>query len=153
MLQTPIAVVQVSLPMFHTKGIRLNALGCSSLKGTISATVVLIMPTLPLPAPCNALATIANGKLLLNPQSKLISMVEVKPRRMAGLRPYRSEKRPHGIPIKAWKSEKTAAHMPAHFPTSFCGIPNDSTISGRYGYSEVEARGSAKRHIAMRSIG
>lgn len=72
---------------------------------------------------------------------------------MAGLRPYRSEKRPHGMPNKAWKSEKQAAQIPAHLPTSFWGMLKLCTISGRYGYSDVEASGSAKRHIAARKCG
>ena len=32
-------------PMLHTRGMREKARGCSSLSGTISATMVLIMPT------------------------------------------------------------------------------------------------------------
>jgi hypothetical protein len=137
-------------PIFQTNGIRLNALGCSSLNGTISATVVLIIPTFPLPAPARTLATIATAKFVLKPHIKLVIIVAVKPRRMAGLRPWVSENLPQATPKVAWLKEKTAAQIPAHLPTAFCGTPKLRIISGRYGKSEVLAMGSAKRHMAGR---
>ena len=39
-------------PILHTKGIILNARGCSSFSGTISATIVLIIPTVLLSTSC-----------------------------------------------------------------------------------------------------
>jgi hypothetical protein len=80
--------------------------------------------------------------------------VLVSPIRMAGFRPYRSEKRPHWIPMKACERANVAEQRPAHLPTSAWGIWKDSIISGRYGSSDVLAMGSANRHNAVeRSVG
>jgi hypothetical protein len=130
----------------------LNALGCSSLKGTISATVVRIMPTFPLPAPARILAAIATVRFVLKPHTKLVIIVAVKPRRIAGLRPCVSENLPQATPKVACEREKLAAQTPAHLPTEFCGTPKLRIISGRYGKSEVLEMGSAKRHTAGRGM-
>jgi hypothetical protein len=87
---------------------------------------------------------------VLKPHIKLVIIVAVKPRRMAGLRPWVSENLPQATPKVAWLKEKTAAQIPAHLPTAFCGTPKLRIISGRYGKSEVLAMGSAKRHMAGR---
>ena len=109
----------------------LNALGCSSFHGTISATIVLMIPTFPFPAPANARIVIAIGTEVENPQTILVIIVFVMPSRMVGFRPSRSDAHPQGIAVTHWQSEKTAAVMPAHFATSAFGTLNDSIISGR----------------------
>jgi hypothetical protein len=75
------------LPICHTSGSTENARGCNSFCGTISATAVLKIPTFPLLAPEHALATIAHGKLLENPNSKIDAHAQLIADSMAGLRP------------------------------------------------------------------
>lgn len=77
-------------PICQTRGRRLNALGCNDLCGTISATVVLRIPTFPLLAPENALEAIAHFKLREKPKSKLETIAQVMARRIIGFRPYLS---------------------------------------------------------------
>ncbi len=134
--------------MLQTSGIRIKACGWSSLYGTNSATIVLMMPTLPLPAPDSALTAIAIGTLVEKPQTKLVIMVLVSPSNITGFLPNLSEARPQAMPVKHWENEKTADVIPAHFATSFLGTLKLSIISGRYGKTDVKATGSAKRHIA-----
>jgi hypothetical protein len=108
----------------------LKALGCSSLCGTISATVVRMMPTLPFPRPAKALATTAHGSDVEKPKRMLVVMVHIKPARMAGLRPNRSDIRPQMTPVRHWLREKTAEVMPAQYATLVLGTSKLSIISG-----------------------
>jgi hypothetical protein len=68
-------------------GRTLKAFGCKDFSDTISATIVLIMPTFPLQAPDPALAAIAIGKLVERPNMMLVAIVENKARITMGLRP------------------------------------------------------------------
>lgn len=136
-------------PTVYTKGMILNALGCSSFHGHNSATVVLSIPTFPFPKPCSARAAMAMGRLVEKPQISIVIMVLNKPMSMMGFLPKRSDAAPHGIPVKAWLMEKMAEASPAQRAMSFSGTPKDSIISGMYGKTEVRAIGSAKRHIAV----
>jgi hypothetical protein len=52
------------------------------------------------------------------------------------------------MPVQAWHMEKMADTNPAQRAMSFSGTPKNSIISGRYGFTDVRAMGSAKRHIA-----
>ena len=119
------------LPIVQTRGMIENALGCSSFQGTISATLVLIMPTFPFPAPARDLATTAHGKERESPNRRLVSIVQVIPARITGFRPKRSDARPQAMPVAAWLREKTADVIPAHLATLFLGTPKLSIISGR----------------------
>jgi hypothetical protein len=137
-------------PMVQTRGIMLKALGCSSFCGTSSATMVLMIPTLPLHAPCSDLIARAHGRDFERPKRTLVIMVQVRPINMTGFRPNRSEPRPHAMAVTHWLREKAADVRPAHFAIWSGGTLNDSIISGRYGKTDVKATGSAKRHIAAR---
>lgn len=64
------------LPIVNTKGIKLNALACSSFSGIISATTVLKVPTFPFVPPAMALATIAHGKFCEKPNSRQLNKAE-----------------------------------------------------------------------------
>lgn len=88
------------LPIVHIRGMTLKALGCNSFCGTISATVVLIMPTFPFPRPARALATMAHGNDVEKPKRMLVVIVHIMPTKMAGFRPYRSDIRPQMIPVR-----------------------------------------------------
>lgn len=88
------------LPIVHTRGMILNARGCSSRSGTISATAVRIMPTFPLPRPVRARAATAMERFWENPNMSVLNIVQAKPLRRIGLRPKRSEAKPQGIPMR-----------------------------------------------------
>jgi hypothetical protein len=92
----------------------LNALGCKIFCGTISATVVRIIPTVPELAPAKHLAVIAHAKDVEKPNSREADMVHSKPKRRTGLRPNLSDELPHAIPVRHWLREKAAAVMPAY---------------------------------------
>lgn len=140
-----------------------------------------MMPTLPLPPPDNALAMMAIGRLLDRPQNMLVNMVTVRPTKITGLRPRRSDARPQAIAVQHCASEKTALVIPAQYATSSLRTLKDSIISGytsvniwghndvyhgeyetrcrcgverhtKYGYTEVEAIGSANLQIARISL-
>ena len=116
--------------------------------GHSSATTVLRMPTFPFPRPCTARAVIAMGRLVENPQTSIMVIVLTRPSRIMGLRPKRSEAAPQAMLVKPWQMQKMAVVRPAHQAMLFTGTPKDSIISGRYGFTDVRAMGSAKRHIA-----
>lgn len=118
------------LPIVQTKGIILNARGCSSFSGTSSATMVLIMPTLPFMSPKNTRAVSRVVRDLENPNTREKIMVDARPRRMAYLRPYRSENVPHCTAMMHWHPARTADDIPTHFATSFLRTPTLSIISG-----------------------
>jgi hypothetical protein len=101
--------------------------------GTISATVVLKIPTFPALAPERQRANIAHARLRERPNSRLEVIAQVMANSIIGFRPKRSEARPQGIAVQHWDIEKMADMIPAHFPTSLGGTPKDSIISGRYG--------------------
>ena len=84
----------------------------------------------PLQPPARALAVIAIGRLVEIPQSKLASIVHVKPIRMAGLRPNLSEALPHMTAVRHCEREKTPDVTPAHFAMFFFSMPKLSIISG-----------------------
>ena len=136
-------------PIVYTRGMILNALGCSSFHGHNSATVVRSIPTFPFPSPCRARAVIAIGSDVEKPNNNMVIMVLPKPIRMIGFLPKRSEAAPQGIPVRACEMEKMAEVKPAQRAMSVSGTPKDSIISGMYGETEVKAMGSAKRHIAF----
>jgi hypothetical protein len=101
-------------------------------QGHNSATMVLMIPTFPFPAPDNALAVRAMGSVVENPHSRLVTMVLNKPSKMTGFRPYRSEARPQRMAVRHWKREKMAAAVPAQKPTSASSTPSkDPIIAGR----------------------
>lgn len=110
--------------------------------------MVLRVPILPFARPPNARARRAQSSVLEKPKRMLDVMVQIKATRMVGFRPYRSDARPHQIPVRLWDNEKMADVVPAHWATLSVGTLNDSIISGRYGKTEVKAIGSANRHIA-----
>lgn len=75
------------LPIVQTSGIKLNARGCSSRWGTISATMVRRIPTLPFISPTSAreISTIVSVRDM--PSMMEMSIVQISPDRMMGLRP------------------------------------------------------------------
>ena len=75
------------LPIVHTNGITLKALGCRTFCGTISATVVRMIPTVPLLMPASALAVIAQASEREKPHNREVHIVQHKPSMIAGLRP------------------------------------------------------------------
>ena len=85
--RAPPSVGPKMAPTVYTSGMILNALGCSSFHGHISATVVLRIPTFPFPSPCRARAVMAMGKLVEKPNSNMVTMVLNRPSRIVGLRP------------------------------------------------------------------
>ena len=84
----------------------------------------------PLQPPARALATIAVGRFVDMPHSKLDSIVHNSPVRMAGLRPNLSEALPHSTAVRHCEREKTPDVMPAHFAMFFFSMPKLSIISG-----------------------
>jgi len=117
-------------PIVHTKGMIEKARGCNSFSGTISATTVLMIPTLPFDKPCADLATNAHTKDVEKPKSRLDAIVHVNAMRMTGFRPSLSDARPQAIPVNAWDNEKTADVRPAYFATCSVGTLKDCIISG-----------------------
>ena len=91
----------------------LKARGCSIFCGTISATVVLRMPTVPLLAPAIDLANMAINSERENPKSRDAVMVHISPSIITGFRPKQSEARPQITPVTHWLSEKLAEVIPA----------------------------------------
>ena len=75
------------LPTCHTSGKVAKAIGCNDFCGTISATVVRRMPTLPLLAPEAALAIIHHVRLFEKPKNRLELMAENMASMMMGFRP------------------------------------------------------------------
>ena len=63
-------------PITQTNGMTEKAFGCSSLYGTISATVVRRIPTLPLLAPAKLRATMVQANDLEKPNSRLVLMAQ-----------------------------------------------------------------------------
>lgn len=104
-------------PTFHTSGIMLKALGCSSRCGTISATTVRMIPTLPLEKPCIDRAAKAMAIELENPNMRVVIMTRVKASRIIGLRPKRSEALPHTMAVRHCEREKQADSQPEYFAT------------------------------------
>lgn len=129
--KTPPMVGPNTDPTDQTMGMMENAAGCSSFQGTISATIVLMMPTLPLLTPDTMRTAIAIGRLVDRPQRMKVTIVEKRPKTTAGLRPKWSEAAPQGMPQNDCESEKEAMQMPAQRPTSSFLTPKDSIISGR----------------------
>jgi hypothetical protein len=111
-----------------------------------------MVPTLPFAKPPNARASRAQRSVFEKPNRMLDVIVHTRPVKMVGFRPYRSDARPHQIPVRDWDSEKMADVVPAHCAILSVGTLKDSIISGRYGKTEVRAIGSAKRHIAAANI-
>src|SRR2546423_12179848 len=101
------------LPILQTRGITLKALGCSSFCGTSSATMVLMIPTLPLHPPCSDLTARAHGKDCEKPKRTLVIMVQVRPSSMAGFRSNPTEARPPAIAGIQLFLGKAAAGEPA----------------------------------------
>jgi len=135
-------------PTCQTRGSVAKAFGCSSLCGTISATVVRKMPTLPFDAPLAALAIRQTVRFFEKPKRTLELMAHVIANSMIGFLPYLSLARPQEMAVKAWLMENTALIIPAHFGTSFLGMLKDSIISGRYGNTPVRATlGEIVRHV------
>lgn len=62
---------------------------------------------------------------------------------MVGFRPIRSESMPQGTAVRLWAMLKTAPVRPAHCATFSRFTPKLRIISGRYGKTDVKARGSA----------
>lgn len=75
------------VPIVHTKGITLKARGCSSFSGTISATIVRIIPTFPFMRPSRAREHSNVAMFCEEPKRTENIMVKVNPARMVGFRP------------------------------------------------------------------
>ncbi len=90
-----------------------------------------------------ARTAMAIGRLVDTPQKTKHIMVHTRPMRIVGLRPMLSDAQPQGTAVTLWHIEKTAPVMPAHWATSSFSTPKPWIISGRYGNTEVKARGSA----------
>lgn len=112
-------------------GMREKASGCSSLSGTISATTVRMMPTLPLDRPATPRDTSAHVTDCEKPKRMLLTIKQARPSRIAGFLPYASEARPQSRPVRLWPSEKTALTRPAWNATSSVLTLRYSIISGR----------------------
>ena len=74
---------------------------------------------------------IAIVRLVDRPHTTKQIMVLVRPIRMIGLRPNRSDALPQGTADMLWATEKMLPVKPAHFATSFLGTPKLLIISGR----------------------
>jgi hypothetical protein len=72
----------------------------------------------------------AHTRLLEKPNKILETMVQVKARRMMGLRPKRSDALPQAMPVRHWEREKVADMRPAHFATLSSRTWKDWIISG-----------------------
>lgn len=145
------------LPSDHTRGMMEKALAWCSFSVTISATMVLMMPTLPLPAPWMKRTVIAIAKLVDIPQIKKQVMVLTaaschwlaphsirtaeeqkekeehlqRPSIIVGFLPMRSEAIPQGTAVRLWAMLKTAPVRPAHRATLLLFTPKLKIISGR----------------------
>ena len=95
----------------------------------------------------------AMGKLVDMPQKKKQIMVLARPVRMTGLRPNLSDALPQATAVRLWETEKMAPVRPAHLATSSFSTPKLAIISGRYGKTEVSARGSANLATAVPIMG
>jgi len=71
------------------------------------------------------------GSEVDNPHNNIVTIVFMRPIRIMGLRPKRSEAVPQAMPVSDWQSEKMAEVRPAQRAMSFSGMPKDSIISGR----------------------
>lgn len=89
------------------------------------------------------LTAIAMARLDAVPHIMKQTMVELSPIRMVGLRPILSDSRPHGTAKALCAIEKVEPTIPAHLATLFSGTPKLLIISGKYGKTEVSAKGSA----------
>jgi len=89
------------LPTVQTSGIMLKALGWRIFWGTSSATVVRMVPTLPLLAPASALAASAKGREREKPKIIQEVIVQQSANKIIGLRPNRSDALPTAIPVQA----------------------------------------------------
>lgn len=105
-----------------------------------------------MPAPIKNLTVMAMARLDAVPHITKQIMVEVSPINMVGLRPILSDSRPHGTAKRLCETEKVEPTRPAHLATLFCGIPKLLIISGRYGKTEVSARGSANLATATKKV-
>jgi len=118
------------LPTVQTRGIMLNARGCSSFCGTNSATAVLMIPTFPFDNPCSDRMAKAQPSDLEKPNSTLVTIVQVRASKIIGFLPKRSDALPHAMPVRHCESENTADIRPAHFATWSVGTLKDWIISG-----------------------
>lgn len=89
-----------------------------------------MMPILPFISPKNALEMSSVVRDCENPNTREKTMVNVRPRRIAYLRPIRSENVPQGTAMMHWQPATTAEERPTHFAISFLGTPMLSIISG-----------------------
>lgn len=90
-----------------------------------------------------ALTTMAIVKLVDIPHITKQTIVLNRPVNMTGFRPNLSDAFPHGTAAILCAIENTAPVRPAHLATSFFSTPKLCIISGRYGKTEVRAKGSA----------
>jgi hypothetical protein len=157
------------LPALHTKGMTLKARAWWALSTTISATIVRITPTFPFNSPADVLAIKACVNVVENPNARVAATVPNNPHNTIGLRPYKSDNRPHGRPSvshghgtegrgsgpeKNWAKEKLEASSPAYRPIFFSSSERwkSRIIKNKYGKLLVIATGSEKRQAArMRS--
>lgn len=90
------------------------------------------------------------GRLDDTPHIRKRAIVDDNPVIMAGFLPNRSDARPHATAKTDWLREKTALVKPAHQAMSSSATPKLPIISGRYGKTEVIARGSANLATALK---
>lgn len=107
---------------------------------------------MPFPAPNNTRTVIAIGKLVETPQTKNRIMVVKSPVMIVGFRPKVSAAVPQETAVVLCATEKAADVRPAHFATSFCSTPKLRIISGRYGKTDVSAKGSANLAMAASEV-
>lgn len=89
------------LPMVQTSGMTLKARGWSSFSGTISATMVRMMPTFPFMSPRKARAVINIPRDFEDPNTREKIIVKKSPVRMMGFRPKVSDAAPQGTAMVA----------------------------------------------------
>ena len=94
--------------------------GAAAIVGAVGAGVAVILAELVATTIVATVIVVATvGVVAAMDVTNVVIIVLVKPSRMAGFLPYRSENLPQGMPNTACVRLKTAAQMPAHFPTSF----------------------------------
>jgi hypothetical protein len=91
----------------------------------------------------------AAARVVDMPHSMKHIMVVNRPMSMVVFLPMRSDAQPQKMAVELCDMEKVAPIRPAHFAISSFLIPKLWTISGRYGKTDVRARGSANLTTAM----
>jgi hypothetical protein len=134
-----------------------NALGRCLRSLTISAVIVRMTPTIPLAMPAISLQKTSMPIVLENPNPRFATTLIASPRSIAGLRPYRSDSRPHNILVSICPIGNAATRRPVSREMCWDALGCsgsaivDFTRKYRYGIRQALERGVERRHSATKS--